>query len=164
MSYCRSKDIRRAHMITFGLLMNILAILAWKLLTEPYGALLFFFLFYVVCSLVFALYLLWQHRKYALSQEGIAVAYIPKWTRMIPWSSISEIAVCNLHYRTKLGWETVIRIVVGPEFEGPSHGNGKWAIERYSMKYHYRIILIDYTKETLEKFRAICPLPIPDYR
>ena len=164
MKYCRSKDIRHTHICTLGLLLFIVSILVWKLLRHPYGALVFFLLLYVNSSLVFSLYLLWQHRKYALSQEGITVAYIPKWKRLIPWSSVSEISVCNVHYRTKQGWETVIRIAVGQEAEGPSYGDGKWSAERYSMKHHRRIILVDYSDAKLEEFRSICPFPIPDYR
>lgn len=163
MEYCRSQSTRYTQMFILGDLFLVLAVLAWIVLDDPDSVMIFAFFFCFICTLVFSLYFLWHHRKYALSLDGISVAYIQKWTKLIPWSSISEVAVCE-YYRRKMGWETVIRIAVGPEFEGPSHGKGEWTKESYSIKYQYRIIIIDYSEIKLEEFKAICPLSIRDYR
>ena len=167
MKYCRSKDTRCDCMLLFGSTLFVLIMMLWtRPASESSGIAVWSFIFFAMLGyeLLFTLYALWQHRKYVLSQMGISVAYFQKWTKRIPWSSVSDIGICNLHYNTKRGWETVIRIAVGPEFEGPSHGAGAWNKENYSIKYQYRIIIIDYSEAKLEEFKSVCPLPIRDYR
>ena len=167
MKYCRSKATRFTYMLLWGGTLFILSTLLWKrsiVATDNPGVWNFFCCIFSGYVLLSSLLLLWQSRKYTLSKEGIAVAYIPKLAKLIPWGSISEVAICKMHYHTKTGWETVIRIAAGSELEGPSHGEGKWNQITYSITYQDRIIIIDYSEAKLEEFKAVCPLPIRDYR
>ena len=175
MKYCRSKDGRDAFIVaTTVMVMCLLVIVtkSWSLLQmHPennsawiYGFVYFSIVVFFIIALIVALMLVWKFRKFELTVEGIVVAYFSRFPRKIPWKMISEIAICRVHFTTRGGWDTVIRIVVGPEFEGPSQGNGSWSFERYSITHQDRIIIIDYTPETLKEFMEICPIPVHDYR
>lgn len=169
MKYCKSKDSRmgiyiiQALLISMGLciivvqLMGELGAATWK---DLIGVLVFIGCLCIANGLV----VIWMNRKYRLTPQGIETAYFPVHKKMIPWDQITEVAVCRVHYNTKLGWETVIRVVAGNEPYGPKRGDGLWSGIEYSIKNRSWIIIIDYTEAAKEEFQSVCTLPIVDYR
>lgn len=170
MRYCRCKDVRIGNSIPLFVWCPLLIVMIGKLYdlrTAPWPDIVMFSFFVVVIAvagLFFGWLFLWNRRKYKLSVDGLTVAYFRKKPRTIPWSSIAEVAVCKVHYNTKLGWETVIRIVIGDVFKVPEYDNKIWAHLEFSMKYHKNIIIIDYNDAIREEFEKICPIPIRDCR
>ena len=172
MKYCRSKDVRSLHIFTLSLL-AVCAVMhggyAWRFMQTRTGigyVWLFIFVisFYLLVFTMFAVWLIWKLRKYRLDKDGITVAYFQAFPRKIPWDAVSEVAVCRVHYSTRSGWETAIRVVVWAEYGGPSKGDGPWSYEQYSLFNHRRIIIINYTEEKLQEFIDLCPLTVVDYR
>jgi len=175
MKYCRTQDGRNAFLIatsviflTFVILVIHLRNLLRNTSETDYGWFfsfaVFSIVFFIVLLLVMCVILLWKHRKYELHEEYISVAYFTKLPKLIPWENISEVAVCRVHFSTRGGWDTVIRIVVGHEKCGPREGYGPWSYQRYSLLHQNRIIIIDYTETKMKELADICPLPIRDYR
>lgn len=105
-------------------------------------------------------------RKYTISESGITLEYPFHFTVYHPWSEISEIGICNVHYTTRGPVEhlTAIRCVVCNEKNGPSKGHGWWADSFYGV-IHFRVIItIIYSDERMIEFNRICPMEIIDYR
>lgn len=105
-------------------------------------------------------------RKYCVSVDGITLLYPFKYTVFHPWSEISEIGICNIHYnhRNPVTYMVAIRIVIGEEKNGPSKGYGPWAESYYSARHFRTIVSILHSDERLKEFEDVCPLEIIDYR
>lgn len=173
MRYCRDESVRKPYIFVTIFLSIILSMelirgpstrveASGVLSTNPfYGPII---CIWSLLVLSFGLLLIWQLRKFSLSAEGISVAYFKSQVKFFRWDSITEIGICNVHFSTRGGAETVFRFVIGSEFRGPSHGYGNWATQSYSIRYQYRIIIIDYSDALRQELETVCPIPIRDYR
>ena len=181
MKYCHSANLRHFH--NFGLVFFPVSCIVGNVLllskavnyipengpipAPVWLAVILACVFTLLIGYIFVMQIrtvLWANEKYAVTPEGLARQTINSPVRQHDWSEFSEIAVCKVHHETRDGPNTVIRCVIGPEFWGPSKVVGPWAKSAYSIKNRHRIVIIDYSDEVLEEFRAVCPLEIKDYR
>ncbi len=125
----------------------------------------------VLFSIVFVLALLWSYitsRKYQIDEHGITVRYPFGIRRKYPWSAISEVAICKIHYASKSASHAVgIRCAIGSESCVPSNAKSAredWTSMTYEIMHFWKLITVYYTKERLEEFEKYYPSEIKDYR
>lgn len=126
-------------------------------------------LLFLIFAVYYGLFTSWvSERKYEISPEGIYIKFPFKAKQLHRWSEFSEIALCKVHYAQQSDFHrAAIRCVIGREEGGPKRArkaNEKWAFASYEYRKYKQIISIYYTEERYEEFRALCPLPIKDYR
>ena len=128
MRYCRSKSHRVGSYIFPTICLAIVfwcILVCWEDPQKQYAGMWLGIAAFMLIPCVFlGLYIIWENRKYQLSQDGITVAYFEKYPKTFSWNDISEVAVCKVHYDPKGGWETVIRVAVWTEYGGPGNGDG----------------------------------------
>ena len=103
-------------------------------------------------------------RDYAVNDNGIVIRYLKTFRVEYPWSSISQISVCDINHAAKDSgvFDIAIRIVVGTEAAGPVacrdsvHGDKfiRWRRMEYSTIYFRTILNVEYSASRLAEIQT----------
>lgn len=131
---------------------------------------------YLVTMVLLASPMLWHTvtisiltlRKYRIDSDGLTLQYPFGILKHYKWEEFSEIALCKVHYASKVvSYKLAIRCVVGEEKRGPKRAvvaKEWWSRIDYEAWHFGKIITIYHTDERYEEFLSLCPFPIGDYR
>ena len=107
-------------------------------------------------------------RKYRIDSDGLTLQYPFGILKHYKWEDFSEIAVCKVHFASKVvKYNLAIRCVVGEEKRGPKRAiiaNERWTRVEYEAWHFGKIITIFHTDERYEEFAAAYPYEIKDYQ
>lgn len=99
--------------------------------------------------------------RFTVDGEGVGVRYPFLRRRVIPWTELQQVCICNeiIHARNFHTGRPVICFVKKGEKEGFF---GRWKMR--SIFHLFGVVTIDYTEENVDLVKTHCPFAIVDIR